>query len=197
MEPSPERLVEALGLKLAEAGVDIVTPLVLGWWVAAAGAANGRGTRRVTFWRPLEARRDALRPTGSAIGARERQGNTPDRRVQHPQGWRRPPPPTTDESPPLPRRLRTASPLSLVPTRPRACCPHRYNESIPAELGARIPARAPAGQGALAVLVANSRAVWEPFVEACAARGLLQHDNPLEAYLEEAVCGALAAAAPG
>lgn len=73
----------------------------------------------------------------------------------------------------------------------------RYNESLPAELGARIPVGGAAGQDALAVLIANSRAVWEPFVEACAARGLLQLDNPLEAYLEEAVCGALAAAAPG
>lgn len=45
--------------------------------------------------------------------------------------------------------------------------------------------------------MANSRAIWEPFVQALGARGLLQSDNPLEAYLEQAVCGTLAAAAPG
>jgi len=74
---------------------------------------------------------------------------------------------------------------------------NRYNESIPEELGARIPARGAAEQTALAVLVANSRAVWEPFVEACAAAGLLQHDHPLETFLEQRVCSALTACVPG
>lgn len=75
--------------------------------------------------------------------------------------------------------------------------PYRYNNSIPPELGACIPTRGSAGQEALAVLVANSRALWEPFLEACASQDLLQLDNPLEAYLEQAVCDALADAAPG
>lgn len=47
------------------------------------------------------------------------------------------------------------------------------------------------------MLVGNSRAVWEPFISACAEEDLLQHDNPLDVYLERAVCSSLAACAPG
>lgn len=75
------------------------------------------------------------------------------------------------------------------------CC--RYNNSLPVELGARIPARGSAGQAALAVLVGNSRALWEPFLEAVAADSLLQHDNPLEVYMERCLTRSLAACAPG
>ena len=73
---------------------------------------------------------------------------------------------------------------------------HRYNDSIPAELGARIPARGAAGQAALCVLVGNTRSLWEPFLEACASEGLLAGDNPLEAYLDGRVGAALAACVP-
>ncbi|KAI7840304.1 hypothetical protein COHA_006086 [Chlorella ohadii] len=72
-----------------------------------------------------------------------------------------------------------------------------YNDSIPAELGACIPARGAAGEGALAVLVGNSRALWEPFLDACATEDLLDSDNPLDLYLQRAVCGSLESAAPG
>ncbi|PSC71268.1 hypothetical protein C2E20_5393 [Micractinium conductrix] len=71
-----------------------------------------------------------------------------------------------------------------------------YNDSIPAELGARIPARGAAGQAALCVLVGNTRSLWEPFLEACASEGLLAGDNPLEAYLDGRVGAALAACVP-
>jgi hypothetical protein len=46
--------------------------------------------------------------------------------------------------------------------------------------------------------VANSRALWEAFLQALAANpDLLAADHPLEEYLEAAVGAALAAAAPG
>lgn len=66
-----------------------------------------------------------------------------------------------------------------------------------AALGARIPARGAAGPSALCILIANSRALWEPFVEACAVEGLLAQDNPLDAYLERRLSAALALCAPG
>lgn len=92
--------------------------------------------------------------------------------------------------------IQLASHPSPPPPPPLRSC-IRYNHSIPEELGARIPVRGAAGQNALCVLVANSRALWEPFVEACANDDLLQHDNPLETYLQQHVCSALAAHAPG
>lgn len=72
-----------------------------------------------------------------------------------------------------------------------------YNSSLPVELGARIPARGAAGQAALAVLVGNSRALWEPFLQAVAADNLLQYDNPLEVYLDRQVSASLAVCASG
>ena len=78
---------------------------------------------------------------------------------------------------------------------PSVC--YRYNSSLPVELGARIPARGAAGQAALAVLVGNSRALWEPFLQAVAADNLLQYDNPLEVYLDRQVSASLAVCASG
>ena len=59
-----------------------------------------------------------------------------------------------------------------------------------------------AGPDALCLIFANSRTLWEPFLEACAASDdsqlpLLEQDNPLEAYLQRHVCASLAACAPG
>lgn len=87
----------------------------------------------------------------------------------------------------LRRQRRRRRPLTLL----------RYNRSIPPELGACIPPRGAAGEDALCLLVGNSRAVWDHFLDACVSQDLLRLDNPLEAYLETAVCGALAACAPG
>lgn len=72
-----------------------------------------------------------------------------------------------------------------------------YNASIPEAIGARIKAQGRAGQNAFALLIGNSRTLWEPFVEACAAEGLLELDNPLDRYLDTRLCGALEACAAG
>ncbi len=101
------------------------------------------------------------------------------------------------------RRRSAAAPLPVecaaaqMPHTLRLLANPRYNDSIPAELGACIPARGAAGEGALAVLVGNSRALWEPFLDACATEDLLDSDNPLDLYLQRAVCGSLESAAPG
>ena len=101
-----------------------------------------------------------------------------------------------------------ASTLEHDPCHPQLCCSLllswtlwtlccRYNDSIPAEIGARIPACGAAGQQALAVLVANSRAIWEPFLSACATENLLQQENPLECYLQQHLSSSLATCAQG
>lgn len=99
------------------------------------------------------------------------------------------------------RQQRSSSPLSARLLSAPLCCTTpvlpRYNDSIPAELGACIPARGAAGEGALAVLVGNSRALWEPFLDACATEDLLSSDNPLDLYLQRALCDGLESSAPG
>lgn len=84
-------------------------------------------------------------------------------------------------------------PAAFAPSQPT----HRYNHSIPPELGACIPARGAAGDAALCVLVGNSRALWEPFLDACATDDLLESENPLDVYLQRAVCGSLESCVPG
>lgn len=79
----------------------------------------------------------------------------------------------------------------------RTLPPRRYNHSIPPELGACIPARGAAGDAALCVLVGNSRALWEPFLDACATDDLLESENPLDVYLQRAVCGSLESCVAG
>ncbi|KAL4458499.1 hypothetical protein ABPG75_013364 [Micractinium tetrahymenae] len=72
-----------------------------------------------------------------------------------------------------------------------------YNNPTVAALGARIPGRGAAGPSALCILIANSRSLWEPFVEACAVEGLLAQDNPLDTFLERRLSAALALCTPG
>lgn len=47
------------------------------------------------------------------------------------------------------------------------------------------------------MLVGNSRALWEPFLDACATEDLLSSDNPLDLYLQRALCNGLESSAPG
>jgi methylmalonic aciduria homocystinuria type C protein len=75
---------------------------------------------------------------------------------------------------------------------------HRYNDALPAELGARIKTAPPAGAAALTLLVANSRALWPCFLKAYAVSESLQRAaDPLQSYLERALAAALACRPPG
>lgn len=64
-------------------------------------------------------------------------------------------------------------------------------------LGARIPPQGKAGQAALVILIANTKHIWEPFLETLAAQPeLLAADDPVDEYVQSRVEAALDRCAP-